>query len=371
MNYQTLHKQYMEFLRSPANRQALQQLAPRVEPLLRDTVPHFDDGTPDVRCVAFNELLGRYLSRVSAPRDQINTYYFYLSTPNGWSDNNADRPLTPQECTEFALLAEYGFRSGNVQGAIMLHACYHFGVGVPQSFHQALYFARLALAGLGDPEPSGFLQCPESDSFKDYWERLIFTLIAMDSIRARLNPTREDGLYDPEYLVTAPLLSGLSIPLEYIAAYMEHPTNGSAPADGLGILMQETQRGMDNPFPKDLKNDAHRKLELAARYEVSNPVAARQNWELAVHAYADAALLGDAEAAAGVGYCCEHMPNGNAPEMRLLALEWYKHAAKMGSSWAMERVGQFYEKGLCGDSDPAVAQECYRLARQMGMPAAR
>lgn len=35
----------------------------------------------------------------------------------------------------------------------------------------------------------------------------------------------------------------------------------------------------------------------------------------------------------------------------------------------MQRVGEYYDMGLCGPVDHEMARQCFDLARKMGMPA--
>lgn len=65
---------------------------------------------------------------------------------------------------------------------------------------------------------------------------------------------------------------------------------------------------------------------------------------------------------AAVGYCCEMDPRGpNLP----LALAWYRHAAKAGSAWAMEKVATFYEEGYGCTANRALADACRETLKYM------
>ena len=78
--------------------------------------------------------------------------------------------------------------------------------------------------------------------------------------------------------------------------------------------------------------------------------------------YYAGAAQGDAECAAAVGYCCEMDPRGpNLP----LALAWYRHAAKAGSAWAMEKVATFYEEGYGCTANRALADACRETLKYM------
>lgn len=284
------------------------------------------------------------------------------------ADQPGQPPLTQKECTRFALLAEYAYRSGSALGTVMLYVCYHFGVGVPQSFRQAVYFARLALAGLAAPENTGLLQHPDDESSHSFWQRALFSYIAGDCLRARLQTRSRDTLYDPYCLDMTELFDMLAILPECLSAAVREPSDKKDSANLIQIVLQCIRQTMDRPFADELKQDAHQKFLYADRNLQANPQAARENWVSAVNLYVQAALLGDAEGAAGVGYCCEHHPLGSSQATRELALSWYRQAAKMGSGWAMERVGQYYAMGLCGTADPQLAQQCYDQARRMGQP---
>lgn len=368
MNYQAMYEQYTAFLASPRNQVALQQLRPLVEPVLQRELAPDRNGRYNLLSHDFANLMGRYLARISGPSQCEQTLFGYLYVQDGWCDQPGQPPLTQKECTRFALLAEYAYRSGSALGAVMLYVCYHFGVGVPQSFRQAVYFARLALAGLAAPENTGLLQHPDDESSHSFWQRALFSYIAGDCLRARLQTRSRDTLYDPYCLDMTELFDMLAILPECLSAAVREPSDKKDSANLIQIVLQCIRQTMDRPFADELKQDAHQKFLYADRNLQANPQAARENWVSAVNLYVQAALLGDAEGAAGVGYCCEHHPLGSSQATRELALSWYRQAAKMGSGWAMERVGQYYAMGLCGTADPQLAQQCYDQARRMGQP---
>lgn len=48
-----------------------------------------------------------------------------------------------------------------------------------------------------------------------------------------------------------------------------------------------------------------------------------------------------------------------------LALAWYRHAAKAGSAWAMEKVATFYEEGYGCTANRALADACRETLKYM------
>lgn len=83
-----------------------------------------------------------------------------------------------------------------------------------------------------------------------------------------------------------------------------------------------------------------------------------------------AAQAGNVDAECFLAYCDE-MGIGafviNLPE----ALYHYKAAAECGSSYAMYKVGDFYERGVACDRDMEVAKECYKLSAKWGYRVAK
>ena len=110
---------------------------------------------------------------------------------------------------------------------------------------------------------------------------------------------------------------------------------------------------------EELKQMGHTYLNYVRRNSSKNPL---EDWKLAVNYYYAGAAQGDAECAAAVGYCCEMDPRGpNLP----LALAWYRHAAKAGSAWAMEKVATFYEEGYGCTANRALADACRETLKYM------
>lgn len=48
-----------------------------------------------------------------------------------------------------------------------------------------------------------------------------------------------------------------------------------------------------------------------------------------------------------------------------MALAWYRHAAKAGSAWAMEKVATFYEEGYGCTANRALADACRETLKYM------
>ena len=110
---------------------------------------------------------------------------------------------------------------------------------------------------------------------------------------------------------------------------------------------------------EELKQMGHTYLNYVRRNSSKNPL---EDWKQAVNYYYAGAAQGDAECAAAVGYCCEMDPRGsNLP----LALAWYRHAAKAGSAWAMEKVATFYEEGYGCTANRALADACRETLKYM------
>lgn len=366
MDYRKLYGEYVRFVRSEENIAVQQQLYHSLLHVFQEKGLIDSKGEVDPKSTGYNDIMGRYLAGVVRPDDASETYFGYLYRDTGWSNREENKSLSPQECKDFALLSEYALRSGNVQGAIMLHACYHFGVGVPQSFHQAIYFAKIALAGLGNLWESG-LMYPDFDEeeLRHFWQRTILSFIVADSMRLQVQSRSHNILYSNEWLSQIRVSDLFAAPMDYMAIFYQDPADEQDVNNMAGTIVGALRNSIDAPFVADLKEKAHKSLYYAQKNKPTNLENAQKEWTNALNNYLYAASLGDAEAAAGVGYCFEQAPvRTNDP--RRIALAWYKCAAKMGSSWAMERVGQYYEMGLCGEVNRAIAQKCYEAARQMG-----
>lgn len=392
-----LSKELFAFIYSDENTRALEELTASLKNSL--TRYEVDDETPngtplyDTFCDDYTHLMEKALTSLM---------------------DTEKPPMRPADLKMLAQLAEYGLRRGNRLGATALGYFYLFGAGVTQSLHQAFYFLQLAanmtecyIAGheCAQKDPDAFLQIIlEATSSEDMSDALTteegkaLAAKVLNTMRASINKndlvTERSAQFSAllmatttQFLITiqphTPNLTTMNygggeqledyaaLPTEYtallsqmLAAEKKHGTSPSA--NNFEEFMQGLRDCLKYPFPDECRKLGHN--ELYASLKPDSPYA-MSHWKAAVEYYLNAAVQGDAEAAAGVGYCCEHVPGSSSNTYRQLAMQWYQHAAKAGSAWAMNRVGRFYDQGLCGPIDHEMANRCFELARAMGMPA--
>lgn len=393
-----LLQEFFGFLDSDENMRTLEELTVSLKNALTryEVDSETPNGTPlyNTFCDAYNELMKKAVAAV-------------LDTEKS--------PMRPADLTMLVQLAEYGVRRGNRVGAFVLGYFYLYGAGVTQSLHQAFYFLQLA-ANISQfyianheymqKDPDGYIQTIlEVTSSEDEWkdltaeERKELASKVIDDLHASVG---KNDLYAEHsaqfgalsmatlvqlYITMQPHTPNLTvlgygageqmedyiaIPTEYtallnqmLAAEKKH--GNPTIAGDLEQHMQGLRNCLKYPFPDECRQKGHDELRAAMR--TLNDQYAMEHWQLATGCYLCAAIQGDAEAAAGMGYCCEHVPGHLTDTYRQLAMQWYQHAAKAGSAWAMQRVGQYYDQGLCGPIDHKMANRCFELARKMGMPA--
>lgn len=384
---------FFSFLYSDENMQALEELTAS----LKNAMLHYtvDSETPngvplyDIFCDEYNQLM--------------------LTIVNSLEPENPTPCQTDMDM--LIRLAEYGARRGNPLSYFAMSVCYLYGFGVAQSLHQSLYFMQLYAAinrfylaltqsidkgpesvaddllaymdpdHLYDQNPAArrmtrqnvinFLRPLTKDDFTFAQDNLFNALYLASHVQMYI--TKQP--YTPN-LLTLDTATGTSaadyiaMPTEYTAMLSQMLSNqksrNTPNANNVELHLQTIRSLLKNPFPAECRQQGHAELMAAER---GNGRYAMEHWNTAVSLYLSAAMQGDAEAAAGVGYCCEHVPEGFNFAYRQLAMQWFQHAAKAGSAWAMQRVGEYYEMGLCGPVDHEMAQQCYDLARKMGMPA--
>lgn len=329
MSMETLHDKYQRFLQSDRNRSALQALRQKSD--YPDILAYTDPMDPNL-----SEEIGKATLRI-----------IQLTVDNS-------EGITQEDGRRWAFLGEYALRLGTPQGAALLGLCYHFGLGVPQSFHQEFYFLRMSLLWAD--------YRPDENGERNGYLGTVLSLLVTDSCAAQVQTRTSDALYgDLADIVTNGDL--FKVPTEYIALYNE--IRNSAPNESLENYLKAVRTPMTSPFVPDLLQQGHEALYSLAH--TPNNRQKESHWGHAVAAYCYAAMLGSAEGACGTGWCCENAPVGDYSEA---AFAWYKQAAKMGSAWAMFRVGQYYDSGLCNAARipgaREMAQECFAAARTMG-----
>lgn len=382
-------REWYEFLYSEENMKALEALTASLKNAL--TVYTADDETPDgtplynTACPEYLQLMQQFIRDMTSPQCS----------------------LLPSDARILARLAEYGARRGNALCCYALGYCYEYGAGVAQSLHQALfcwqlslrsYQVRLCIDKLARETPdalwnalasSGYLKGQEDMYTEEERQELVNSLAAasqkdLDAVRSYQFSLLYLGVISQLHIAMQPHTPNLTLldpgasdrvedyftaPTEYIALLSQMlpaQRKGQNPlADSFDAYMQNLRSTMKYPFPGECRQHGRDELFAAGR---SSGQRAVEHWNNAVGFYLSAALQGDAEGAAGVGYCCEHAPD-EVEASRQLALQWYQHAAKAGSAWAMQRVGEYYDMGLCGPVDHETARQCFDLARKMGMPA--
>ena len=145
------------------------------------------------------------------------------------------------------------------------------------------------------------------------------------------------------------------MPTELVAIGRAEKLDTPYMSSNSSLVMQMIQK----TSMEELKQMGHTYLNYVRRNSSKNPL---EDWKQAVNYYYAGAAQGDAECAAAVGYCCEMDPRGsNLP----LALAWYRHAAKAGSAWAMEKVATFYEEGYGCTANRALADACRETLKYM------
>ena len=354
----SLKEAFEGFLRSPENQRGLEELTISLGRAL-DRYPvegRTAAGTPlhNIFCPEYQEIL-------IPLRDTL------------FEDS---KPLRASDLTILAGLAEYGARQGDPTGCLNLAIAYLNGAGVPQSLHQCLYFTQLAalndqyiLIAPHSPQARFYLSLEEGE--REIHSHL-FRALYIASL-AQLYITMQP--HTPNLTLEYPL-SGetaedyLFLSTEYIAllgsALAKEKARDNPTAEGVESLLQQMRSCLKLPFAAECLQKGHDALIRAERYQGQS---AMEQWNQAVTYYLSAAIQGNAEAAAGLGYCCERIPQGFDDIRRELAFRWYQHAAKAGSAWAMQRTGEYYQMGLCGPVDREMANRCFELARRMGMPA--
>lgn len=383
-------KELYDFLYGEENMAALEELTASLKNALTvyEENGQTPGGTPlyNTACPEYLQLMQQFIQDIASPQC----------------------PLVPSDARILARLAEYGARRGNAFSCYTLGFCYEYGAGVEQSLHQALFFWQLAAISYQvylisdklsreDPDAlwnalaSSALLNDVADMFtgeekREFLDRMTaagqeeltvarsiqfnaLQLAVISQMYISMQPhTPNLTLLDPG--ASDRMEDYFRLPTEYVALLSQmlpaQRESGNSLADNFDAFMQNLRSTMKHPFPDECRQHGHEELYALER---SGGRQAAGHWNAAVGYYLSAALQGDAEAAAGLGYCCEHAPDGVQAPSRQLALQWYQHAAKAGSAWAMQRVGEYYDMGLCGPADHEMARRCFGLARKMGMPA--
>ena len=239
-----------------------------------------------------------------------------------------------------------------IMASSYLAKCYKYGVGVPQSFHQAAFWEQYALN--------------LNYIYREFYKDSIHDSIPFFDTSDLLNETCQlseychiqrnlpDALYSDSGLWGAISDFGC-MPAELVALSKAEKLNTPLVSANSSLVMQLVQ----NTSLEELKQMGHMYLNYLRRNSSKKPV---EDWQMAVKYYYAGAAQGDAECVAAVGYCCEMDPRGsNLP----LALAWYQHAAKAGSVWAMEKVATFYENGYGCAANRAIADACRETLKYM------
>lgn len=232
-------------------------------------------------------------------------------------------------------------------GADTLSDCYKYGVGVPQSFHQAALWEQYAINLYYIYRD--YYNKSDDESYRD--SRL--DEIGRLSVSCHIQRNLPDALYTDEQWGC---ISDFGcMPTELVALSRAEKPDTPYISHTSSLVMQMIQK----TSLEELKQMGHTYLNYVRRNSSKNPL---EDWKQAVNYYYAGAAQGDAECAAAVGYCCEMDPRGsNLP----LALAWYQHAAKAGSAWAMEKVATFYEEGYGCTANRALADACRETLKYM------
>lgn len=187
------------------------------------------------------------------------------------------------------------------------------------------------------------------------WRRVVCELV-----RHAAKVTRELRLEDGTELPGGKTFPVYVIDLmdSYLAVLPDAKPHAYPAAEREQLMEQHCRHTEDGKIDYDYYRDVTLE-EFVRRNSSKNPL---EDWKQAVNYYYAGAAQGDAECAAAVGYCCEMDPRGsNLP----LALAWYRHAAKAGSAWAMEKVATFYEEGYGCTANRALADACRETLKYM------
>ena len=206
-------------------------------------------------------------------------------------------------------------------GADTLSDCYKYGVGVPQSFHQAALWEQYAINLYYIYRD--YYNKSDDESYRD--SRL--DEIGRLSVSCHIQRNLPDALYTDEQWGC---ISDFGcMPTELVALSRAEKPDTPYISHTSSLVMQMIQK----TSLEELKQMGHTYLNYVRRNSSKNPL---EDWKQAVNYYYAGAAQGDAECAAAVGYCCEMDPRGsNLP----LALAWYQHAAKAGAAGA-DALGQ-------------------------------
>ena len=303
----------------------------------------------------------------------FDTIFFFLCNRLDDDINSIENTLCADDIQTFLLLVELfargssrceyrGWRESIVEftkidksavkdafvASSYLANCYWYGVGVPQSFHQAEFWKQYSLNLLY--------------TYRDFYEDPIdcegFISGVLDEI-GRLSVSCHIQRNLPDALYTDEQWGCISdfgcMPTELVAIGRAEKLDTPYISHTSSLVMQMIQK----TSLEELKQMGHTYLNYVRRNSSKNPL---EDWKQAVNYYYAGAAQGDAECAAAVGYCCEMDPRGsNLP----LALAWYQHAAKAGSAWAMEKVATFYEEGYGCTANRALADACRETLKYM------
>ena len=227
-------------------------------------------------------------------------------------------------------------------GADTLSDCYKYGVGVPQSFHQAAFWEQYAI--------NLYYICRDyyNKSDDESYRNSRLDEIGRLSVSCHIQRNLPDALYTDEQWGC---ISDFGcMPTELVALSRAEKPDTPYISHTSSLVMQMIQK----TSLEELKQMGHTYLNYVRRNSSKNPL---EDWKQAANYYYAGAAQGDAECAAAVGYCC----GSNLP----LALAWYQHAAKAGSAWAMEKVATFYEEGYGCTANRALADACRETLKYM------
>lgn len=277
--------------------------------------------------------------------------------------DNAQNTLCAADIKTLLLLAEFFTRGGYrhssaeiddltichaIYGSHILSTCYKYGVGVPQSFHQAAFWEQYTLNL--DYVYRDFLRSTSTDNTN---RAFFLNNTCSLSVCCHVQRSMPDALYTDMHW--GDISDFGCMPTELVALSRAEKPDTPYISHTSSLVMQMIQK----TSMEELKQMGHTYLNYVRRNSSKNPL---EDWKQAVNYYYAGAAQGDAECAAAVGYCCEMDPRGsNLP----LALAWYRHAAKAGSAWAMEKVATFYEEGYGCTANRALADACRETLKYM------
>lgn len=300
--------------------------------------------------------------------EKVNTFDAFVSSYDSLNNhlkrdlNNTENTLCADDIKTLLLQNEFFARGGYKYfsteiddlavwfasyGADTLSDCYKYGVGVPQSFHQAALWEQYAINLYYIYRD--YYNKSDDESYRD--SRL--DEIGRLSVSCHIQRNLPDALYTDEQWGC---ISDFGcMPTELVALSRAEKPDTPYISHTSSLVMQMIQK----TSLEELKQMGHTYLNYVRRNSSKNPL---EDWKQAVNYYYAGAAQGDAECAAAVGYCCEMDPRGsNLP----LALAWYQHAAKAGSAWAMEKVATFYEEGYGCTANRALADACRETLKYM------